>query len=121
MKLNFIQKIRKKIRKSINYLLNNRNDYFTCFYSGKKNFILSVILNYLSSKIRLDPKKNEQLCDLNKKGIVVYTGKYKSFFEFFYYHTALKKAALPYPEIGLILVFFFYYLLKGFFKLFCLK
>ena len=117
MKLNFIQKIRKKIRKSINYLLNNRNDYFTCFYSGKKNFILSVILNYLSSKIRLDPKKNEQLCDLNKKGIVVYTGKYKSFFEFFYYHTALKKAALPYPEIGFDFSFFLLLSIKRIFQI----
>ncbi|MBF0257553.1 MAG: 1-acyl-sn-glycerol-3-phosphate acyltransferase [Desulfamplus sp.] len=92
---------------NINKIMGNRNDTFACFYPGNSGVMPSYIINRFFDKITLDIKKTKKLNRLNEKGIVIYVGKYKSLFEFLYYHTTLKKSALPYPEIAFEYRFFF--------------
>ncbi|MFH1154621.1 MAG: 1-acyl-sn-glycerol-3-phosphate acyltransferase [Pseudomonadota bacterium] len=84
----------------------NPSRWFSCFYPGAIGFLGSRLLNMIFSRIQLDDKKRELLFQLNEKGIVIYTGKYKTAFEFHYYHTILKQSALPYPEVGFDFKFF---------------
>ncbi len=91
----------------VNRVIGKTGDHFACFYPGNSGFISSYIINNFFDKIKLDPKKTEKLNRLNEKGVVIYVGKYKSLFEFLYYHTTLKKSALPYPEIAFEFRFFF--------------
>lgn len=86
---------------------DNTNDHFACFYPGNSGFLPSYIINCFFDKIKFDIKKTEKLNRLNEKGVVIYVGKYKSLLEFLYYHTVLKKSALPYPEIAFEFRFFF--------------
>lgn len=95
------------MRNGINNLLNNTNDHFACFYPETKNGLLSFIFHRAFSKIKLDKKKRGKLHKLNEKGIVIYTGKYRTLFEFLYFNSALRKAGLPYPEIAFEFKFFF--------------
>lgn len=114
-----IKKTKQVYSKCINYALGGTgHDYFTCFYPGNTGCITSFVLNRIFSNIRIDRKKTQMLLHLNEKGIVIYTGKYKSLFDFLYFHTILKNAALPYPELGFDLKFFFLLPVKRLFKIF---
>ncbi len=103
------------IFKKVKYIWNNiidkatdgTKEHFACLYPGNSGILPPYISDIFFDKIKLDPKKTEKLNRLNEKGIVIYVGKYKSLFEFLYYHTAFKKAALPYPEIAFEYRFFF--------------
>jgi len=92
---------------NIDKIIGDTSEHFACFYPGNSGFLPSYIINRFFDKIKLDVKKTEKLNRLNEKGVVIYVGKYKSLFEFLYYHTALKKLALPYPEIAFEFRFFF--------------
>ncbi|MBF0209662.1 MAG: 1-acyl-sn-glycerol-3-phosphate acyltransferase [Desulfamplus sp.] len=102
---------------NINKIVGETGDHFSCFYPGNSGFLPSYIINNIFDKIKLDPKKTEKLNRLNEKGVVIYVGKYKSLFEFLYYHTALKKSALPYPEIAFESNFFFLLPINRFLKI----
>ncbi|MBF0412406.1 MAG: 1-acyl-sn-glycerol-3-phosphate acyltransferase [Desulfamplus sp.] len=105
--MGILKKIRNIWNNNVDNVTIEANDNFACFYPGNSGFLPSYIINNFFDKIKLDPKKTEKLNRLNEKGVVIYVGKYKSLFEFLYYHTALKKAALPYPEIAFEVRFFF--------------
>lgn len=107
-----VTRTRKALRNRIDAFLGHRNDYFSCFYPGCKSPVASLVLDKIFSRIRFDHKKMEKLRKLNEKGIVVYSGKYKTRFEFLYFHWAMKRAALPYPEIGLDIGFLIFTPLK---------
>ncbi|MBI9091193.1 MAG: 1-acyl-sn-glycerol-3-phosphate acyltransferase [Desulfobacterium sp.] len=102
-----VTRTRKALRNGIDAFLGHRNDYFSCFYPGCKSPVASFVLNKIFSRIRFDHKKMDKLRKLNEKGIVIYSGKYKTRFEFLYFHWAMKRAGLPYPEIGLDIGFLF--------------
>ncbi|MBF0573489.1 MAG: 1-acyl-sn-glycerol-3-phosphate acyltransferase [Desulfamplus sp.] len=106
------------IEYNTNELSNNSNEHFACFYPGNSGFLPSYIINNFFDKIKFDLKKSEKLSRLNEKGVVIYVGKYKSLFEFLYYHTAFKKSALPYPEIAFEFRFFFLLPVKKIIKIF---
>lgn len=93
--------IRIALGNGIDSLLAHRTDYFACFYPGTTSPLASFVFNKIFSRIHFDHKKVEKLYRLNEKGIVIYSGKYKTLFEFLYFNWLFKRIALPYPEIGL--------------------
>ncbi len=95
-----IIKIRGTFRGYLNAALGYHNDHFACFYPGNTGLIPPALMSKMFGKIKLENRKKEKLRRLNEKGIVIYVGKYKSLFDFLYFHTILKKYALPYPEIA---------------------
>ncbi len=119
--LNLVTKLKQAYLYCINYILGSGHSYFTCLYPGNTGSISSFVMNRIFSSIRLDRKKTQRLVNLNKKGIVIYTGKYKSVFDFLYFHTMLKNASLPYPELGFDFKFFFLLPVGRLFKIFIYK
>lgn len=73
--------------------------YF-CYIPSKKGFFAGLLLKVLFFRIKLDPTLTKSLKNLEKSGIVVFVNKYKSKFDFLFYHTRLKHEKLPYPVIG---------------------
>ncbi len=114
---NIIKNLRQIYSKCINYILGTSRNYYTCLYPGNSGIITSFMLNRIFSKIRLEKRATQKLNELNEKGIIIYTGKYKSFLDFLYFHTIFKNAALPYPEICFNLNFFFLLPLNRVFKI----
>ncbi len=111
----------KKIKGYFHTLFNadktTSQDSFACLYPGNRGLFSSAVFNRLFIKIKFDKKKFSSLSKLNEKGVVVYTGKYKTLFDFLYIHTNMKKAALPYPEIGFDYRFIFLQPVKSLIKM----
>lgn len=74
--------------------------HFTCFFPENKGVIASKVCSLTFNRIPFKARTVDKVFQLNEKGIVIYTGKYKSLFEFLYFSTIFKKKALPYPEIA---------------------
>ncbi len=115
--MNIITKMKESWKINIKKILGHSKEHFSCFYPGNSGFFPAYALNRLFSRIKIESRKTERLNHLNERGVVIYVGKYKSLFEFLYYHTTLKNSALPYPEIAFGVKFFFLLPVKSFFRI----
>ncbi|MEA2061566.1 MAG: 1-acyl-sn-glycerol-3-phosphate acyltransferase [Thermodesulfobacteriota bacterium] len=105
------------INEKFNNIKDNSSDQFSCFYPGTQSLFFSYLFNRIFSRIKLNKNTKNKVFKLNEQGIVIYTGKYKTLFEFLYFNTVFKKAALPYPEIGFDFNFFLLQPVKKAFKI----
>jgi glycerol-3-phosphate O-acyltransferase len=60
----------------------------------------SLIMKSLFSDVATNTTQTALIRTLGKKGIVVYVSKYKSTFEYLFYHVRYKEEGLPFPQIG---------------------
>lgn len=91
---------RARIRKYINCLLQNSQDYYACYYPGNSGFITRRLIHAITAKPAIDEHSIGKILDFNPDDIVVYASKYKTIYNFLFFHTRLKKLGLPFPEIG---------------------
>lgn len=73
---------------------------FFCYMPQKKGVFTGLFLKAIFSRITLDPSQGKTLRNIDKSGIVIFVNKYKSKFDFLFYHTRLSHENLPYPVIG---------------------
>ena len=104
---NLTAAIRARMRRYIDCLLGDTQDYFTSFYPGNQSYIIRKIINRLVKKVPLDDHNLDKIKGIKPDSIVVFTCKNKRVFDFLFFHTRLKKLDLPYPELGFDLRFFF--------------
>ncbi len=93
-------KLNAKIREWINSALDGTHNHFSCFLprnSGKFSF---TILKLFFSGIIVDNNQADIIKNIQKDAIIVYTNKYKSSFDFLFYHTRYRLIDVPFPEIG---------------------
>ncbi len=89
-----------KINRWINTILQDTHNHFSCFLPEKTSFVSSFILNRLFTGIKINQDLRHIIERLPKDAIIVYTAKYKSYFEFLCYYACYRKNNLPYPRIG---------------------
>ncbi len=98
---------RARLRKYINCLLGDTQDYYTSLYPGNQSYIIKKIINNLIKKLSFDDHSLDKIKSIEKTSIVVFASKNKRMFDFLYFHTRLKALDLPFPELGFDLRFFF--------------
>ncbi len=79
--------------------VRDERPFFSCM-PVKKGVFAGLFLKALFFRIKLDPSLVKALKNLEKQGIVVFVNKYKSKFDFLFYHTRLGHEKLPFPTIG---------------------
>ncbi|OEU44662.1 MAG: hypothetical protein BBJ60_05950 [Desulfobacterales bacterium S7086C20] len=94
------QRIRETIRTWVDVALQRHHDHYTCSLPKRSGFLSSLILKSLFSDVYINPTQTAFLKSLSKKGIIVYASKYKSRFEYLFYHIRYKEEGMPFPEIG---------------------
>ncbi len=72
--------------------------YFS-FFPKDPGLIISAAFRLLYSGIRMDSEQASVISALPKNAILVYACKYRSRFEYLFYHTRLPQMGLPCPEI----------------------
>jgi glycerol-3-phosphate O-acyltransferase len=87
------------MRRLLDYLLAGTHNHYI-FQLPSRNGFLPWLLERVFAGILIDGQQQEQLRNLPADAIVVYTIKYKSFFEYLFYHTRYRKLKLPVPELG---------------------
>ncbi|RLB94466.1 MAG: glycerol-3-phosphate acyltransferase [Deltaproteobacteria bacterium] len=91
---------RGKIGTWIDRFLHGHHDYYACELPQRWGFFSSWILKTLFSRVSINPVQAARLKILREKGIIVYASKYKSKFEYLFYHTRYKNEGLPFPRIA---------------------
>lgn len=82
-------------------ILQGTHHHFLCCLPGNIGTFSSFMLKLFFSGIRVDEEQPSVLRKTQKDGIIIYLIKYKSNFEYFFYHTRYQQMGLPVPEIGL--------------------
>jgi glycerol-3-phosphate O-acyltransferase len=95
-----VQRWRAKRREWIQRLLSDSHDHFLFDLPARKG-LMTWLLGRLFNGIVLDLKQQDVLRRLPANAILVYTIKFKSCFEYLFYHTRYSAAKLPVPELGL--------------------
>ena len=95
MKLSLIGRLKNVFDRMVQHSI------FLCFLPGYIGYFANKALQVFFSGIRVSPEQTAHLNDLEKKGHIVYTSKYKSSFDFLFYHSRYQKEGLPFPEIAL--------------------
>jgi glycerol-3-phosphate O-acyltransferase len=90
---------RVRLRRWIQYLLADTHNHFLFHLPARKGLI-PFLMGRLFLGIRIDDEQQEVLRNLPSEAIVVYTIKFKSYFEYLFYHTRYQKLKLPVPELG---------------------
>ena len=88
-----------KWRRFIARLLNETHDYFLCYLPSRKG-VIPWLLERLFNGIVLDRKQQDVIRQLPADAIVVYTIKYKSYFEYLFYYTRFRTEKLRVPELA---------------------
>ncbi|MFO7752482.1 MAG: 1-acyl-sn-glycerol-3-phosphate acyltransferase [Desulfobacteraceae bacterium] len=122
--MTFISKfnsLKTKTRRFIDRILGNDYDRYSCYYPGNTGFWSSILINRITSRINLEQNDLDRLEALKEEGVVIYAGKYKSMFDFLFYHTALKEKGLAYPAIGFDFKFIFLQPVKRLARIFLIQ
>src|SRR6056297_1080246 len=96
-----LKKLQKNIRSWWDKRVSGAYHPFTCYLPPNTGLIARLILKLLFTGIQVD----SQLPDLpryaeNKDRIIIYVNKYKSYFEYLFFHTRFRHDGLPHPGIG---------------------
>ena len=84
-------------KKWTNRKISGTHNHFACYLPPGTGFLSRVILKLLFSGIKISPTHTESIRQLKKKGIVILVNKYKSHFEYFFYHTRYQDEGLHEP------------------------
>jgi len=88
-----------KLSERINHILERTDNHFNCFFPGNSG-LASSILKLFFSGVKVRKNQSSTIQEIPKDAIIVYATKYKSKFDYLFYHTRYKLYGLPYPEIG---------------------
>ena len=89
-----------KRRQWIGKLLNGTHDHFMFDLPSRSGFVTWLLQRFYNG-IVLDREQQDILRRLPPDAVLVYTTKFKSYFEYLFYHTRYRVEKLPVPELGL--------------------
>ncbi len=90
-------------RKSSNWksrVLDGTHNHYSCYLPDSLGKVASLLLRLFYSGIKTDKDQTAVLQQIEDDAIVVYTTKFKSYFEYLFYYTRYQRDKLPYPQIG---------------------
>ena len=87
-------------RKWIGKLLKETHDHFLFDLPARPGLVPWALERFYNG-IQLHPEQQEVLRRLPPDAILIYTTKFKSYFEYLFFHARYRVAKLPVPELGL--------------------
>ncbi len=82
-------------------ILNGSYNHYLCYLPSPIGYLSSFILKRFYSGIDLRKDQTVNITGLPDNAIVVYANKYKSYFEFLFYHTHYQSINIVSPVIGI--------------------
>ena len=87
-------------RRCIDWILQGKRQYFSCYLPRHISFIITGFLKLFYSGIKLQEDQVKSLQQLPEDAVIVYVHKTKSYFEWLFYYTRFQQLNLKVPEIG---------------------
>ena len=95
-----IRRIKARGESWIDRLLQGTSDHYRCFFPKREGGFSSGLFRVIFSGIRMDERQINVIRKIPEDAVVIYAHKYKSYFDYLFYHTRYTKENLPVPEIG---------------------
>lgn len=89
----------EKTKTVFNRLVRGSRDYYLCHLPYPTGHISRWLLRHFYSGIRIEKDQIAQITQTPSNAIVIYVGKFRSNFEYLFYHTRYGSLQLPVPEI----------------------
>jgi glycerol-3-phosphate O-acyltransferase len=89
-----------KLSNWIDKVLNGTHNHYSCYLPQKLGMVAPMILRLFYSGITTDQQQTALLRQIEDDAIFVYATKFRSYFEFLFYHNRYQRQKLPYPQIG---------------------
>ncbi len=100
--------MKKKWNQWISRLISGTHNHFACYLPKSTGWIAKIIFNLFFANIQLPRHHAETIKALEKTGIIIIVNKYRSPFEYLFYHMRYTHEGLSYPAIGFDYRFFFW-------------
>ncbi len=113
-----LSEFKKKLRLWLDKVLSDADNYFLCYLPENIGFFASYILNIFYRGIKTDKEETNSLKRLSRDSIVIYTVKYKNFFEYLFLYTKYKREKLPVPTLAFGFKIFLWQPVSRIFKVF---
>ena len=81
--------------------LGGTHNHYSWYLNVKKRKLSFFIMNLFYSGIELKTNRHLAFSQVPNDAVIVYVNKYKSKFEYLFYHSRYAKEKLPYPLVGL--------------------
>ena len=94
-------KFKNAVTSSFSRFLADAQHQYSCYLPSNTGRISSLFLRLFFSGVRISEHQIEVIRDIPKDGHVIYVTKYKSSFEYLFYHTRYGQKKLPVPELAL--------------------
>jgi glycerol-3-phosphate O-acyltransferase len=92
--------LKSSYRHSIDWILQGKRQYFSCYLPRHISFIITGFLKLFYSGIKLQEDQVKSLRQFPEDAVIVYVHKTKSYFEWLFYYTRFQQLNLKVPEIG---------------------
>ena len=92
--------IRTRIRARIDAALEGTHNHYACYLPRPVRGLPAGVMKLFYSGITADRMQLDRIHEVPENAVIVYAGKYKSDFEYMFYHTRYQEVGLPVPEIG---------------------
>lgn len=76
------------------------HDHFSCYLPPSAGFLTRLVFNLFFARIPLSKSILEETRALQSRGIVIFVTKYKSVFEFLFYHDRYRREGAVYPCVA---------------------
>ncbi|MEE4356787.1 MAG: 1-acyl-sn-glycerol-3-phosphate acyltransferase [Desulfococcaceae bacterium] len=113
----FIRYLQTKTSDWTDTALEGTHHHYRCFFPRDRGKITELALRFIFSGIRLNEEQTRMIRELPEGAVPVYINKYKSDFEYLFYHIRYNQEGLPVPEIGFDYAFFWLQSLSRIFKI----
>ena len=95
-----LSKLYQKFRNGIDAVLQHSHDHYLCQMPEQIGLLSTFILKIFFTGIKVSEEQTRKLNDLHNEGIIVYTYKHKSYFNYLFYYSRYRQDGLPYPQLG---------------------
>jgi glycerol-3-phosphate O-acyltransferase len=106
-----------KLRGWLDRMICGTHDHYLWQLPGNNGRFSAAILKLYFSGIKVHKDQLSAIRNIEEDGIVVYASKYKSRFDFLFFHSRFREIGLPYPETGFELRIWFWQPLSRFFRI----
>ncbi len=109
--------MKKILNQWVSRLISGTHNHFACYLPKSTGLTSRIILKLFFHNIQIPHHHVPFVRELEKQGIVITVNKYKSYFEYLFYHLRYQAEGLRYPGIGFDYRFFLWQPVFRFFKI----